>query len=61
MPHEGYVDPVMNDGPGFHSGIPVRELSEHVTRAIEVSNVSSAPPVVKTVDGVTYETRPAPW
>ena len=24
MPHEGYADPVTNDGPGFHSDIPVR-------------------------------------
>ena len=49
MPHEGYVDPVMNDGPGLHSNILVSELTEHVTRAraIEVSDVSSAPPVVR--------------
>ena len=56
MPHEGYADPVMNDGPRFHSDIPVRELTECVTRAIEASDVSSAPPVAKTADGVTHET-----
>ena len=28
MPHEGYVDPVMNDGSGFHSDMPVCELTE---------------------------------
>ena len=60
MPHEGYADPVTNDGPGFHSDIPVRELTERVTRAIEASDVSSAPLVVKTADGVTHETRPTP-
>ena len=40
MPHEGYVDPIMNDGPEFHSIIPVSELTERVTqaRAIEASD-----------------------
>ena len=33
MSQEGYADPVMNDGPRFHSIIPVSELTEHVTRA----------------------------
>ena len=33
MSHEGYADPIMNDGPGFHSIMPVSELTEHVTRA----------------------------
>ena len=60
MPHEGYANPVMNDGPGFHSNMPVSELTERVTRAIEASDVSSAPPVVETVDGVTHGTRPTP-
>ena len=46
MPHEGYADPVMNDRPGFHSNVPVSELTKRVTRAIEASNVSSVPPVV---------------
>ena len=58
MPHEGYVDPVTNDGPGFHLNIPVSELTERVTRAIEARDVSSAPSVVETADGVTYETQP---
>ena len=53
MPHEGYADPITNDGPGFHSDMPVSELTEHVTRAIEISDVSSAPSVVETTDGVT--------
>ena len=60
MPHEGYVDPVMNDGPGFHSNIPVSELTERVTRAIEANDVSSATLVAKTTDGVTHETQPTP-
>jgi len=36
---EGYADPVMNDRPGFHSIIPISELTERVTRgrAIEAS------------------------
>ena len=40
MPHEGYADPVMNDGPRFHSDMPVSELTEHVTRAIEASDIT---------------------
>ena len=47
MPHEGYADPVTNDGPGFHSNVPVSELTERVARAIEANDVSSTPPVAK--------------
>ena len=43
MPYEGYADPVTNDGPGFHSNMPVSELTERDTRAIKASVVSSAP------------------
>ena len=53
MPHEGYADPVTNNGPGFHSDMPVSELTERDTQAIEASDVSSTPPVAETVDGVT--------
>ena len=53
MPHEGYADPVMNDGPRFHSDMPISELAERDTRAIEASVVSSTPPVAETMDGVT--------
>ena len=60
MPHEGYANPVMNNGPGFHSDVPVIKLTEHVARAIEASDVSSTPPVVETTDGVMHETRPTP-
>ena len=60
MPHEGYADPITNNGPRFHSNVPISELTERVTRAIEASDVSSAPLVAKTVDGVMHETRPTP-
>ena len=53
MPHEGHAYPVMNVEPGFHSNMPVSELAECVTQAIEASDVSSTPPITKTVDGVT--------
>ena len=52
MPQEGYADPIMNDGPRFHLNVPISELTQHVTRAIEANDVSSAPLIVKTVDGV---------
>ena len=40
MSQEGYADTVTNDGPGFHSIIPISELTERVTqaRAIEASD-----------------------
>ena len=49
LPHEGYADPVMKDKPELLSNIPISELTEHVTRAraIEASDVSSAPLVVR--------------
>ena len=58
MPHEGYADPTMNDRPKFHSNMPISELTERVTQAIEASDTSSAPLVVETVDEVTHGTRP---
>ena len=58
MPYAGYAEPITNDGPRFHSGIPIRELTERVTRAIEASDVSLAPLVAETMDGVTHRTRP---
>ena len=57
MPHEGYADPVMNDGPGFRSNEPVSELTESVTRAIEASDVSSTPPVAEIADGKHVRTQ----
>ena len=58
MPHEGYVDPIMNDESRFHLNVPVSELIERVARAIEASDVSLAPPVAETMDGVTHGTGP---
>ena len=42
MSHEGYADPITNDRHGFYSNMPVSELTECVTRAIEANDVSSA-------------------
>ena len=53
MPHEGYADPVTNDGPGFHSDMPISKLTECDTRVNEASDVSSTPPVAETANGVT--------
>ena len=50
-----------NDGPEFHTSIPVSELIERDTRAVKASVISSAPPVAETEDGVTHETRPTPF
>ena len=47
MPHESYADPVTNDGPRIHLNMPVSELTERITRAIEASDISSAPPIVR--------------
>ena len=60
MPHEGYANPITNDGPRFHSNVPVSDLTERVTRAIEASDVSSTPSVVETTDRVTHESRSTP-
>ena len=61
MPPKGYVDPITNDGSGFHSNIPIRELTERNTRAIEANDISSIPSVAKTTDGVmiTKMSRPS--
>ena len=53
MPCEGYADPVTNNGPRFHLNMPVSELTERVTRAIEASDVSSIRLVAETANGVT--------
>ena len=52
--------PSANDGPRFHMNIPVSELIEHDTRAIEASVINSAPPAVKTEDGVAHENMADP-
>ena len=60
MPHEGSANPMMNDGPIFHSNMPVSELAERDTRAIESSVVSSTPLVAETMDRMTHKTQPTP-
>ena len=60
MQHEGYADPITNDGPRFDSDMPVSELTERNTQAIKASVVSSAPLIVETVNGMTHKTRPTP-
>ena len=52
--------PSANDGSRFHSDVPVSELTEHNTRAIEASVVSSAPLVAEIKDGVMRETWTTP-
>ena len=52
--------PSTNDGSGFHINIPVSELIERDTRAIEASVVNSAPPIAETKDGVTRENKADP-
>ena len=50
MPHEGFADHVMNNGPKFHSNMPVSKLTKRITRAIEASDVSSTPPVAEIME-----------
>ena len=45
MSQEAYVDPVMNDGPRFHSIIPVSELTERVTRARAIGTSDKTQPL----------------
>jgi len=54
------LTPSANDGPRFHSNMPVSELTERDTRAIKASVVSSAPLVAETKDGVMHEIWPTP-
>jgi len=54
------LTPSANDGPGFHTNVPVSELVERNTRAVEASVVCSAPPIAKVEDEVTREIKPTP-
>ena len=54
------LTPSADDGPGFHSNMPVSELTERDTRAIKASVVSSTPLIAETMDGVTHEIRSTP-
>jgi len=58
MPHVGLADLVTNDGPGFHSNMPISELTERVTKSIGANDVSSTPLVVETVDRATITKTP---
>ena len=40
--------------------MPVSEVIEHDTRAVEASVINSAPPVAETEDGVMREIGPTP-
>ena len=50
----------MNDGPEFHLNMPISELAEHDTRAIEASDLSSTPPFAETADGAQGLELPDP-
>ena len=52
--------PSVIDAPRFHGNIPVSELIERDTRAIEASVINLAPLVAETKDGVTQETWSTP-
>ena len=52
--------PSANDGPGFHTNIPVSELIERDTQAIKASVINSAPLVAETEDGVVRESMADP-
>ena len=45
MSQEGYANLVTNDGPGFHSIIPVSELTERVTRARAIRTSDETQPL----------------
>ena len=61
MPHDGFTDPVTSDRTGFSSNMPVSKLTEHVTQAIEASDVNSTPLVAETSNKatVTKMSRPS--
>ena len=52
--------PSANDGSRFHTNIPVSELIERDTRAIEATVINSAPLAVETEDGVARENMADP-
>ena len=52
--------PSANDGPRFHTNVPVSELIEPDNQAVEASVINSASSVVETEDGVTRENMADP-
>ena len=63
MSQEGYANPVTNDGPRFHSIIPVSELTERVTRARAIATSDKTQPLwlCGTEDGATHTTHTDPY
>ena len=45
MSQEDYANPITNDGPRFHSIIPVSELTERVTRARAIGTRDKTQPL----------------
>ena len=45
MSQEVYADPITNDGPRFHSIIPVSELTERVTRTRAIGTSDKTQPL----------------
>ena len=50
-----------SNGIQFCPNIPVRDLIKRVTRAVEASDVSSAPSIVETTDGVMHVSTKDAW
>ena len=46
MSQEGYADSIMNDGPGFHSIIPVSKLTERLTQARAIGTSDKTQPLL---------------
>ena len=61
MPQEGYANPVMNDGPGFHSITPVSELIELVFEPEQSGQATKlSPSDCEEPDGVAQKRLIAP-
>ena len=45
MSQEGYADPIMNDGPRFHSILPISKLTECITQAQAIEASDKAQPL----------------
>ena len=62
MSQEGYADPVTNDGPEFHSIIPISELTEcQSSLSDQDKRQSSAPPIVRNQGwGNVQNSKPTP-
>ena len=45
MSQEGYVDPITNDGLGFHLIIPITKLTERVSQALAIGTSDKTQPL----------------